>query len=180
MLLRGYASYVALGGERGLALAGSGSDETGLRELARELGLERKVEFLGFLSAAEVSQTLAQALALVLVSREEQWGLVVNEALALGLPVIVSNEVGARDLLVRNLENGYVVESCDAEAIGRAMFLMGADEINWQAMSQASRERAELGDCSRLADALEALLFPECAEAWQRVRGLSALMEPSL
>lgn len=180
MLVHGYAHYVGAATPplRNLVMVGSGPEESGLRRLVRDLGVEERVQFRGFLPADAVSRTMAQALALVLVSREEQWGLVVNEAISLDLPVIVSNEVGARDLLVRNLENGFVVESASAEAIGRAMLLMAGDEVNWRAMSQASRERSEMGDCARLADALEVLLFRDNAQAWQRVRDLSAQMEP--
>lgn len=178
-LIRGYARYVAAAGRphRNLVLAGSGPSETELRLLVSELALQGQVEFRGFLSADAVSRTLAESLGLLLVSIEEQWGLVVNEALALGLPVIVSNEVGARDLLVRNLENGYVVESGSAESIARAMALIAGNEANWHTMSQSSLERSMLGDCSRLADSLEAILFPEMTDAWQKVRELPVQME---
>jgi len=120
---------------------------------------------------------LAGAIALVLVSREEQWGLVVNEALAVDLPVIVSDEVGARDLLVRNFQNGFVVESCSPESIGAAMLRIGSDADLRESMARHSRERAWMGDADRLADALEVLLFPGSADAEDRIAKLIAEME---
>ena len=103
---------------------------------------------------------LSSSLALVLASREEQWGLVVNEALAFGLPAIVSTEVGSRDALVRNLVNGYVVEPGSADGIAAAMRAMTASREAWEAMVAASHARAWMGDTDRLADAVELLLDP--------------------
>lgn len=178
-LLRAYALYAAKAPTpaRRLVLAGSGPDETALRQLAEQLGISSRIDFPGFLAAEAVSQQLGQALALVLVSREEQWGLVVNEALALGLPVIVSHEIGSRDLLVRNLVNGFVVESNSAEGIANAMLALGADRKQWEAMAAASCERAWMGDAGRLADAIELLLFPASPEARNRLTRLEAELE---
>jgi glycosyltransferase involved in cell wall biosynthesis len=178
-LLRGYSAYTEAAGEqrRPLVLVGSGAEEAAMRELVRELGLDRWVVFAGFLSAEAVSRALADAIALVLVSSEEQWGLVVNEALAVDLPVIVSNEVGARDLLVRNFQNGFVVESCSPQSIGAAMLRIGSDADLRESMARQSRERAWMGDADRLADALEVLLFPGSADARGRIARLIAEME---
>lgn len=178
-LLKGYAHYVGSTGDgpRRLTLVGSGPEEDGMRAMAQELGIAHLVDLPGFLAADAVSRALAEALALVLVSREEQWGLVVNEALALAVPAIVSNEVGSRDLLVRNLANGFVVDSNCPQAIGEAMRLMAGDEENWRRMSAASGERAWMGDASRLADAIEVLLFPQSADAQGRIDQLLGEME---
>jgi len=178
-LLAGYARYAAASGmgARRLVLVGSGPDDAQLRATTRELGIAGQVEFPGFLPADAVARTLADALALVLVSREEQWGLVVNEALALGVPVIVSYEVGARDLLVRNQANGFVVDSSSPEAIAAAMQRMAGDQAEWQEMSAGAQERATLGDAGRLADAIEMLLFPGNTDAEDRIAALRAEME---
>ncbi|MBC7492597.1 MAG: glycosyltransferase, partial [Novosphingobium sp.] len=125
------------------------------------LGLADCVEFPGFLPAHAVSRRLADALALVLPSVEEQWGLVVNEALAFGLPVIVSHQVGSRDALVRDGVNGHVVGSDAVEQLAQAMADIAGDRGKWEAMVAASHQRAWLGDCERLADALELLIEPQ-------------------
>ena len=169
-LIEGYARYRELAGPaaRRLVLAGSGPEEAAMRARIDLLGLGDAIEFPGFLTAEQVSGRLAGALALVLVSREEQWGLVVNEALAFGLPAIVSIPVGSRDALVRNLVNGYLVECGSTEGIAAAMQALAADRAAWQAMVAASHERAWLGDTERLADAVELLLDPQAEPARTR------------
>ena len=166
-LIESFARYVASAGvgARRLVLVGSGPEEPGLRAMIDARGLADRVEFPGFLPADAVSRILADALALVLPSVEEQWGLVVNEALAFGLPVIVSRQVGARDALVRDGVNGHVVESGSVEQLADAMRDLAGDRGRWEAKVAASHQRAWLGDCDRLADALELLIEPRNAAA---------------
>lgn len=178
MLVEGFARYAAAVGSaaRRLKLVGSGEFEPALRQASEALGTNDLIDFTGFLSAQAVSRELSAALALVLVSQEEQWGLVVNEAMALGLPVIVSDEVGSRDLLVRNLVNGYVVDSGSAESIAAAMRLMDGNAADWEKMVDASHQRSWMGDADRLADAIEYILFPSKGEAFERIAKLMSEM----
>jgi L-malate glycosyltransferase len=104
-----------------LLIVGEGPEETPLRALTHLLGIEDKVRFIGNIPNDEVVSLIAPAVALVLVSTSEQWGLVINEALACGVPVIVSDNVGARDSLVRSFVNGYVIESNNELGLARAM-----------------------------------------------------------
>lgn len=174
-LIEGYAAYVAAAGDspRRLCLAGGGEQEAGLRKAAIDLKVDGLVDFPGFLDSASVARVLSGALALILVSREEQWGLVVNEALAFGLPVIVSYEVGARDALVRNLYNGYVVESSKGEDIARAMLEL-CNRETWERMVAASHELAWMGHCDRLADAIELLVDPSSTGAAKNIQRMLA------
>ena len=165
-LIEGYGQYVAQAGPtaRRLRLVGSGPLEQDLRNQIARLGLAKKVEILGFQSSQEVSRLLAESLALILISKVEQWGLVVNEALAVGLPVIVSNQVGSREVLVRNLTNGFVIGHNQTAALCAAMRELADDEPAWRAMVAGSHGRAWLGDTERFADAVE-ILFDPAAEA---------------
>lgn len=178
-LLDGYALYSAEAGSaaRRLQLVGSGPLESQLRRRAEQLGVADRVDFLGFRSSAEVSGLLADSLALLLVSTVEQWGLVVNEALAVGLPVMVSHPVGARDLLVRNLVNGFTVGPRSPESMATAMLELGRDEGFWRDMVAKSHAMAWLGDSERLADAIELILFPQAGEAGQTLQALRAALE---
>jgi glycosyltransferase involved in cell wall biosynthesis len=178
-LIEGYARYVVDAGSnaRRLILVGSGQLDEELRSRIELLGLAEKVEFPGFLRSDEVSQRLAGALALVLVSQEEQWGLVINEALAFGLPVIASTATGARDVLLRNLVNGYIVEPGSAEGIAQAMLRLAEARTGWERMVAASHERAWMADADRFADAVELLLEPGCEPASSRVSAFRAQME---
>ena len=170
-LVEGYAQYADTAGAaaRRLVLIGSGPEEPAIRARADELGVSERIDFPGFLGAEAVAQRLGQGLALVLHSAEEQWGLVVNEALAFGLPAIISPAVGSGDLLIRNLVNGYVIELGAPDGLAAAMTAMAGDEASWRAMVAASHARAWLGDTERLADAAEALIAPGNAQAAQRI-----------
>lgn len=104
-----------------LLIVGEGPEEEPLRALTRLLGIEDKVQFIGNVPNDKVVSLIAPAIALVLASTSEQWGLVINEAVACGVPVIVSDNVGARDCLVRSFVNGYVIESNNEPGLARAM-----------------------------------------------------------
>lgn len=170
--LDAYADYVrrAAGTPHRLNLIGSGELASQLRARAEELGIAHLVDWPGFLSAPEVAASLSRSLALLLVSEEEQWGLVVNEALALGIPVIVSAQIGAREALVRNLENGFVVEPGSIVGLTEAMLATAASEPRWQELSAAASARAWLGDSQRFADAVELYTFPDSVGAMERYR----------
>lgn len=159
-LIDGYAAYVARAGTRArrMVLAGSGVEEAEIRRRLDAGGVAHLVDFPGFLTAEQVSKLLARSLALVLVSREEQWGLVVNEALALGVPAIVSKQVGSRDALVRNGVNGLVVDSESVAEIADALATITSDEARWREWVAECHARSWLGDTERLADAVEVML----------------------
>lgn len=175
-LIEGYGQYAAQAGQAAhrLRLVGSGPLEQNLRSQIIQLGLSEKIEILGFQRSREVSRLMAESLALILISKVEQWGLVINEALAVGLPVIVSHPVGSRDVLVRNLTNGFTIAQDEAAALATAMLELGGDEPGWRAMVAGSHGRAWLGDTERFADAVEILLDPTAVEAATRIRAYLA------
>ena len=79
--------------DRSLLVAGDGVDEPALRALVRELGL-RNVRFLGFVDHQELPRVFAAADALVFPTYRDKFGLVVEEAMASGLPIISSDAAG--------------------------------------------------------------------------------------
>ncbi|MDP9057072.1 MAG: glycosyltransferase [Pseudomonadota bacterium] len=174
-LIEGYAAYCAAAGSAAhrLVLVGAGPQEPAIRARIAALCITDKVDMPGFLGPEGVSRLLADALALALVSSVEQWGLVVNEALAFHLPVIVSGAVGARDALVQNLVNGYVIDNGSATGIAQAMTAL-ADEANWRRLVTGSRDLAWLGDTERLADAVELLFDPGANAAAIRIARFKA------
>jgi glycosyltransferase involved in cell wall biosynthesis len=98
-------------------VAGSGAGDEDCRSLARELGV--KVVSLGFVNQSEMADVYAAADCLVVPGRET-WGLVVNEALASGLPAIVSSEAGcAPDLITP--ETGAITPIGDIDALTTAL-----------------------------------------------------------
>lgn len=150
--LGAYARYsLADPQARPLHLCGSGPLECELRALAAELGISDLVVFHGFVQTAEVSRILANTIALLLPSIEEQFGNVVVEAQAVGLPVILSDNCGARDRLVRSGVNGFVVEADNPEGMAWFMEQLATDESLWTRMCKATAEFAPRSDVDAFA-----------------------------
>ena len=151
-----YASQVA--NPRHLHLFGTGPLEAELQQQARTDGIAELVHFEGFRQTGEVSRAFGKSLALLLPSIEEQFGNVVPEALSMGLPVILSDNCGSRDVLVRSGVNGFVVEPDNPGGMAYFMRLLSDDEALWRRMCAASQQVAEKADTSRFAEAVDALI----------------------
>ncbi len=93
-----------------LVVVGGGPEETRLKGLCRQLNIEENVLFAGPKHDADLFSEYLKATALVLPSYSEPWGLVVNEALSHGCPVIVSDRCGCVPELVINGKTGYSFE----------------------------------------------------------------------
>jgi glycosyltransferase involved in cell wall biosynthesis len=100
-----------------LYVAGDGP----LRPLVERAVERRRVKFVGHVDRPTLQRLYADSDVLVLPSRYEVWGLVINEALEHGLPVIATEAVGAVDDLVVNDVNGYVTRTGDVDELREAM-----------------------------------------------------------
>jgi glycosyltransferase involved in cell wall biosynthesis len=143
---------------RRLIICGAGPLEADLKAQVQQLGISDQVDFKGFVQTEEVCRTLATTLALILPSIEEQFGQVVPEALAMGVPVLVSDNCGARDDLVESGVNGFVFEPSNHTGLAYFMNLLASDEVLWRAMSQACPFFAERGDVSGFVSGVRSLL----------------------
>ena len=95
----------------GLLVAGEGPAR---HDMEKQISLENipDVVFTGFLNQTEIPRAYIAADIFILPSaREETWGLVVNEAMNFGLPIIVSDKVGCAPDLVYENQNGFVISS---------------------------------------------------------------------
>jgi glycosyltransferase involved in cell wall biosynthesis len=127
--------------EATLAFVGDGPLETELRAAARELG--EAVVFRGRLEGEQLAAALAAADVLVLPAAREVWGLVVNEALASGLYVVASDEVGsAYDLLTPG--SGEMVPVGDPGALAAALLRAAEADLGPEARAARSRSVAEV------------------------------------
>ena len=103
---------------------------------------EPRLRLLGHLEGEALADVYREADVLIVPSYYEPWGLVVHEALAHGLPVIVSDQVGAGDDLVEPGANGYVVPAGSPQALAEAMEALTAwTAEQWQAVAARSDER---------------------------------------
>lgn len=97
-----------------LVLAGQGPERAALERLAADLRV--RTTFLGSVDWDDIAATYAAADVFALLSRHEPWAVVVNEAAACGLPLLLSDQVGAAHDLLEDRVNGFLVPSYRAEA----------------------------------------------------------------
>lgn len=110
-----------------LLIVGDGQLRAAAEELVARLDVP-DVHFTGFLNQGEIPEAYAAADILVLPSKlHETWGLVVNEAMNFGLPVVVSDKVGCAADLVRDGQNGFVVPHESVTALSDATARLVSD-----------------------------------------------------
>jgi glycosyltransferase involved in cell wall biosynthesis len=122
----------------GVLLAGSGPERERLEALAGELGTRLVV--LPELPWERVVERYAIADVFALLSRHEPWGVAVNEAAACGLPLLLSDRVGAAYDLLEDGRNGALVPADDSHAAADALEQLVADPVRRRRAGEASRE----------------------------------------
>jgi glycosyltransferase involved in cell wall biosynthesis len=162
VLLTAFASVRAALPEARLRIVGGGPLEASLQSLAATLGCEASVEFTGGQSGQALYANYLEATALILPGRSEPWGLVVNEALHHGCPVIVSNRCGCVPELVEDSVCGLVVEAGDVAGLSAAMFQAATRWQDREAVAMACLARVgpftPLGAARNIVDRIERLL----------------------
>lgn len=140
-----------------LTLIGDGELHGQLAQRLARADLTRRVTLAGSVASDEILQRLAAADLLVLPSRWDGWGLVVNEAFAVGVPVIVSDACGAADLVVSDV-NGYVFQSENVTELRACLSRFLALQNDWESFRQASRAMGERISTAQMADYLASCL----------------------
>jgi glycosyltransferase involved in cell wall biosynthesis len=121
-------------------LVGDGPELDRLRSLAREL--ELRAAFPGALSWERIAEAYVACDIFALLSRSETWGVVVNEAAACGLPLVLSDHVGAAHDLLVDGENGFRVPVDDVPAAAAALRQLAEDPARRARFGARSREIA--------------------------------------
>jgi glycosyltransferase involved in cell wall biosynthesis len=121
-------------------MAGTGELEHELRAYCRRHELTN-VTFTGFVNQSELPGLYAASDVFVLPSRDEPWGLAVNEAMCARLPIIVSREVGCAVDLVEDGVNGFTPAAGDIEGLARALKSLVVDEDLRRRQGEASFAR---------------------------------------
>lgn len=151
-LVRAYAIYhgqVGADAAWDLVICGSGVEEPNIRKTITELGLDARVHLPGFLPYGEIATWYGLAGALVHPALHEQWGLVLNEAAAAGLPILASKTVGAAAELVEDGKNGFLFDPNDTPAMAEALYKLAA---------ASPAEREEMG---RVSETIARKFAPE-------------------
>jgi glycosyltransferase involved in cell wall biosynthesis len=104
-----------------LDFVGAGPLADDLKKRATKLNMTHAISFLGSKNLEEIAALFQACTALVLPSHSEPWGLVVNEALSYGCPVVVSSACGCVPDLVREGVTGYAFEAGNTEDLVKAL-----------------------------------------------------------
>jgi 1,2-diacylglycerol 3-alpha-glucosyltransferase len=144
-LISSYGAYQQLVGEQAwdLVICGDGQLRSPLEQQITDLRLKNYIHLPGFLQQDELLPYFAHASCFIHSSIQEEWGLVVNEAMAAGLPVLVSNRCGCFEDLVLEGINGFGFEPENQADLTQLMVKISSGELDLQAMSKASLEHIQ-------------------------------------
>jgi glycosyltransferase involved in cell wall biosynthesis len=143
-------------------LAGDGPGRGHYEAMAQRLA---DVRFLGVLDRERLAEYYAAADLLVLPSRSEPWGFVLNEGMEFGLPLVVSTAVGAAADLVADGVNGIVVQAGDAAGLAASIAALVADGDALGRFGRQSRRRVESYDPAAWAAGVRRAVAEVCARA---------------
>lgn len=149
-----------------LYIAGGGEEESSLKELSRELGVDDCVSFVGALSSEDTLALMRNSdVFLATSNRKEGWGATVNEAMAAGCAVVASNQIGSAPFLIDSGVDGEIFRSENAEDLAnvvasllsdpkrlRAVALNGMEKINGPWSAKIAAERLVEASAQLLAD----------------------------
>jgi glycosyltransferase involved in cell wall biosynthesis len=144
-LISSYAAYRQVAGTDAwhLILSGDGQQRPQMEELIAELGLKDSVHLPGFLQQDALLPYFAHAKCFIHASIQEQWGLVVNEAMAASLPVLVSNRCGCFEDLVIEGVNGFGFDPENSQQLTNLMLKVSSGEVDLAKMGHAALEHIQ-------------------------------------
>ena len=101
-----------------LAMYGSGVELEKTKRLAKSLGVDDVVSFMGNMPNEEILKVMRQHDIFLFTSdQNEGWGAVANEAMSNGCAIVASDSIGSIPFLVKDGENGCVFKSCDLDSL---------------------------------------------------------------
>lgn len=156
VMLRALPAVLKKHPEVSYVVVGGGSDRPRLEKLARELDLEKRVEFCGEVEGDKLHALYAGADVFVLPSPNEGFGIVFLEAMSYGLPVVAGRAGGTLDV-VRHGETGLLVPPEQPAALAEALNGLLDDASRRRILGEAGRRRVE-----------ENFLFEHFSHRWQR------------
>lgn len=155
-LITSYAEYRRQVGTKAwdLVLCGDGILRGEIEAKIEELNLQDVVHLPGFLQQAELLPYFSHASCFIHASTIEQWGLVVNEAMAAGLPVIISHRCGCFEDLVIDGINGFGFDPENSQQLAELMVTIGSGKVDLHAMGQAALQHIQKFSPDYFADGL--------------------------
>lgn len=136
LLLRGLAESA---GNLRAVVTGAGPDLPRLQALARELGIEQRVEFAGFVTEERLLELYATCRAVYYAPYDEDYGFVTLEAMRSGKPVITTTDAGGVLEFITHEQNG-LVGTADAGSIASMLDRIGGDPALCERLGAGSRQ----------------------------------------
>jgi glycosyltransferase involved in cell wall biosynthesis len=136
LLIKAFVIVLKARPDARLILIGNG-DSNWIRRLIEHEGIKESVIIKDFLQPEELVREYADADVFTLASRFDTYGVVVHEAAASGLPLIISRHAGSSSTLVRHGENGFVVDPFDGDKYSDYL-LKALDSVINQSYGKAS------------------------------------------
>ncbi|MBD1862613.1 MULTISPECIES: glycosyltransferase family 4 protein [Trichocoleus] len=138
-----------------LVICGTGVEEPSIRSLILNKGLNYCIHLPGFISYQDLGDWYGLAEAFIHPALQEQWGLVVNEACAAGLPILCSRTVGACHELIHNNHNGFLFDPENVEdMIGKLVNIHRSSSLLRAQMGKVSQKIITNYSPSNFADGL--------------------------
>lgn len=137
-----------------LVLLGDGPLKPALNSQLSALNLQKHVHLPGFKQYDELPVYYGLANVFIHASTTEPWGLVVNEAMASGLPVLVSSRCGCATDLVQEGINGFTFDPVNVEQLASLMFKLSTFNFQLSSPGAASRKIISGWSTERFADGL--------------------------
>lgn len=125
-----------------LDLVGTGDARRANEQQARDLGIADRVNFVGYVPREEIAQVYVNAHVFVLASYNEGMSVATLEAMAAGLPLVVTRTPGTKELVQENV-NGLLFDWADVDALTAHLKFLATHRDIARAMGHASRELAQ-------------------------------------
>lgn len=125
-----------------LVIVGKGPYKVNLEKLVKELNLEDKVIFKGFVSDSELIEYYKKALCTIFLPYEEPFGMVALESMAAGTPIIGKRNGGGYTELIEDNKNGFLVEY-DPQEIAEKIKYMQENEEEYKKMIKYCKKTAK-------------------------------------
>ena len=126
-----------------LVFAGDGPLRAELESAASWLGIAKRVRFLGFVNQTQLPSIYTAADLLVLPSEYDAFGVVVNEAMLCGCPVVASDRVGAGRDLIQNGRTGFVYPCGDQRQLATLLRRLAANDPAPSELGRLARIRMQ-------------------------------------
>lgn len=122
-------------------IAGTGPESDALRELARELDISQRVDFLGYVSDEELLRLYGECAAVFFAPRDEDYGYITLEAFLSQKPVITAFDSGGPLEFVEGGRNGAILEDLAPESVGAVIEDVVTDKARCEQWGKAGFER---------------------------------------